>query len=159
MRPAEDSAAIAEIYDLYVRTSAVSFETEPLGESRMRERIEGLVQEGYPYFVYEEDGEVEGYCYAHRWRERAAYGQTAETAVYVRDERHGEGIGEALMRRLVEACREAGFKALVACITEGNEASDKLHLKLGFRQVSKFEQVGFKFGRYWGTVDFELILR
>ena len=47
---------------------------------------------------------------------------------------------------------------LIACITEGNEASYALHEKLGFEKVSYFREVGRKFGKWLGIVDYELIL-
>jgi len=51
-----------------------------------------------------------------------------------------------------------GYHALIACITEGNDASNSLHLGLGFKQVSHFEKVGMKFGRWLDVLDFELLL-
>ena len=62
------------------------------------------------------------------------------------------------MERLIEECRREGYRALIACITEGNAASDALHLRLGFKQVSHFERVGLKFGRWLDVVDYELLL-
>ena len=47
---------------------------------------------------------------------------------------------------------------MIACITEGNEASYALHKKLGFEKVSYFREVGRKFGKWLGIVDYELIL-
>lgn len=31
------------------------------------------ISSAFPYFVYEYDGELIGYCYAHLWKEREAY--------------------------------------------------------------------------------------
>ena len=44
-------------------------------------------------------------------------------------------------------------------LTGGNEASIALHQSLGFKQVSRFEKVGLKFGRQLDVVDFELELQ
>ena len=63
------------------------------------------------------------------------------------------------MSHLVADCRAIGLKALVACITDGNAASNALHEKLGFRKVSHFEKVGLKFGRWLDVVDYELIIK
>ena len=63
-----------------------------------------------------------------------------------------------LMLHLIEECRRYGLHALIACITEGNEASYALHEKLGFEKVSYFREVGRKFGKWLGIVDYELIL-
>lgn len=153
----EDAKAITTIYNEYVEHSVVTFDTEPLREEDMRSRIAEIATR-FPYFVYEEDGRVTGYCYAHLWKERDAYKHTLETTVYMAPGYLGKGIGKMLMQRLIEECKREGYHALVACITEGNAASDSLHLGLGFKQVSHFEKVGLKFGRWLDVVDYELLL-
>lgn len=153
----QDARSVAVIYNEYVEHSVASFDTEALSEEEMCRRIEEISVK-YPYFVCEEDGEVLGYCYAHSWKERAAYGHSLETTVYVAPSARGRGIGEELMTRLIEECREAGVHTLIACITGGNESSIGLHRKLGFRQVSCFREVGRKFGRWLDVVDFQLML-
>ena len=152
-----DAGAVAAIYNEYVEHSVVTFETEPLREEDMHIRIAEITAH-FPYFVYEQEGEIVGYCYAHPWKQRAAYKHTLETTVYLARGNEGKGIGKALMQRLIEECRRDGYRALIACITEGNAASDALHLKLGFRQVSHFEKVGLKFGRWLDVIDYELLL-
>lgn len=152
-----DAAAIAEIYNHYVLGSAVTFETEAVTPDGMAARIRAISQH-HPYLVHEEDDRVTGYCYAHAWKERAAYRHTLETTVYVAATERGKGVGERLMRELIRRCRTAECHALVACITGGNEASEALHRKLGFLKVSHFGQVGRKFGRWLDVVDYELLL-
>ena len=153
----QDAAAIAAIYNEYVLKTDISFETEALSAEEMRGRILDISAD-FPYLVFEEEGRVLGYCYAHAWKERAAYSRTRETTIYLAPEAQGRGIGTRLMGRLIEACREGGFHALVACITGGNEPSIALHRRLGFRQVSCFPQVGRKFGRWLSVVDLQLML-
>ena len=152
-----DVKAITEIYNSYIEDSDATFETEPLTEEEMRGRIEEIAS-GFPYYVDEEDGEIAGYCYAHPWKARAAYRFTLETTVYLSSKYYRRGIGRKLMERLIDDCRQNGFHALIACITAGNEASNHLHEKLGFRRVSEFSEVGMKFNRWLGVVDYELIL-
>ena len=153
----QDSKAIADIYNEYIMHSVATFETESLEEEEMRSRIIEIFT-SFPYWVYETDGRVVGYCYAHTWKQRAAYKYTLETTVYVSSGYVGKGIGKALMQKLIDECRESGYHALIACITSGNEASSSLHLKLGFKQVSFFEQVGSKFGRWLDVADYQLLL-
>lgn len=152
-----DAEAITAIYNEYIENGVATFETELLREEDMRSRIAGIAT-CFPYFVYEDAGKVIGYCYAHRWKERAAYRHTLETTVYLAPGYGRRGIGRALMERLVEECRKEGCHALIACITEGNTASEALHVRLGFRKVSHFEKVGLKFGRWLDVVDYELLL-
>ena len=111
-----------------------------------------------PYLVYETDCIVVGYCYAHAWKERAAYRYTAETTVYLSPAYTGRGIGTLLMQKLIEECRNKNYRALIACITDDNIASKSLHIGLGFKQVSHFKKVGLKFDRWLDVVDYELLL-
>ena len=91
----QDATAITKIYNEYITNSIISFETEPLTEEDMLSRIVQISSK-YPYFVYETDGIVVGYCYAHAWKERAAYRYTAETTVYLSPAYTGRGIGTLL---------------------------------------------------------------
>lgn len=156
----QDAPAIAAIYNEYVEHSTVTFETVPVTEGEMRARIEATIAARYPYFVYEagKDGSVAAYCYAHRWKERAAYGHTWETTVYVSSAHRRQGIGRKLMERMIEESRRRDVRALIACVTGENVASAALHLALGFKQVSRFEAVGLKFGRWLDIMDYELLL-
>ncbi len=153
-----DIGAITDIYNWYIVNSTATFEIDPLGRREMAERISGFTSAGMPYMVFEDDGMVQGYCYAHRWKERAAYRHTLETTVYVHPDCLHKGIGRQLMEKLIADCRTAGYRVLIACITEGNAASYALHRTLGFRQVSCFRDVGRKFDRWLGVVDYELLL-
>ncbi len=152
-----DALAIASIYNRYVLETAISFETEAVGVDEMRGRIEHI-SKVYPYFVYECGGQICGYCYVHQWKDRKAYDNTVETTLYVSMDHRHEGIGSLLLAHLVEACRAKGYHALIACITDGNEASIAIHSKFGFKQVSSFKQVGRKFGQWLDVVDMELLL-
>lgn len=154
---AEDAAGIANIYNVYVTRSTASFEVEPVGVDSMRQRVE-QISAHYPYWVYETGGRVVGYCYAHEWKERPAYRCTYETTVYVAEDYVGRGIGRQLMERLIDSCRLCECRVLIACITAENEASIAMHRKLGFEPVSRFREVGRKFGRWLDVVDCELLL-
>ena len=153
----EDAAALAAVYNPFVTGTAITFETQPVSAAEMRRRIEELSPR-YPYYVYEDGGEVLGYCYLHPWKPRAAYSRTWEVTIYLSSAAQGRGVGSEMLRRLIAAARERGVIALIACITQGNEHSIGFHKHLGFKQVSLFEKVGYKFGRMLDVVDLELVL-
>lgn len=153
----DDAAAIAEIYNRYITDTTISFETSPLTARQMAARIAEISSE-CPYLVAETNGEISGYCYAHPWKERAAYSATLETTVYLRPDDAGKGIGRMLMNRLIEECRIRGVHALIACITADNAASCAFHEQLGFTRSSEFKEVGRKFDKWLDVVDYQLIL-
>ncbi|MBE6318287.1 MAG: N-acetyltransferase [Bacteroidales bacterium] len=154
---ASDASAIVEIYNEYILNTTISFEMEPLSVEQMRQRIEDISAH-CPYLVWEEDDEIAGYCYAHPWKERAAYHNTLETTIYLSPRHFLKGIGTKLMKQLIEDCRQAGFKVLIACITANNEVSIEMHRRLGFKKVSHFEQVGEKLDQLLDVIDMQLIL-
>lgn len=152
-----DAEAIVTIYNEYITGSTATFEMEPLSIESMRKRITSLLAQG-PYLVYESEGEVVAYCYAHPWKERAAFCHTWETTVYVAPAYQRKGIGRMLMEKLIAHCREVGCHSLIACITAENVGSRRMHEQLGFSQVSLFKEVGYKFNRWLDVVDYELII-
>lgn len=141
----EDAALICQIYNHYVATTTISFEEAPVGEAEMAGRI---AASRFPWLVLEQDGELLGYAYATAWRARPAYRHSVESSVYVAPAATGRQVGLRLYRQLLEALRAAGLHTVIGGIAQPNEASVRLHERLGFRKVAHFEQVGFKHGRW-----------
>lgn len=152
-----DAARIAEIYSYYVTDTTTSFETVPPAADEMARRIEEI-SDKFPYFVYESDGRVIGYCYAHQWKQRPAYRNTAEISIYLDHSECGSGVGGKLLEVLVPACRASGLHALIACITAENEQSIRFHERHDFKRVAYYREVGTKFGRLLDVTDYELLL-
>lgn len=156
VRP-DDAAEIAAIYNYYVLETNISFEVRELSEETMRTRINHTAG-AFPYLVWEEGGKILGYAYAHNWKERAAYAGCWELTIYLHPRHCSRGIGSQLMNHLIDACRAAGCRVLIACITAENETSRAFHTRHGFHQVSHFKQAGIKFGRLLDVVDYQLLL-
>jgi phosphinothricin acetyltransferase len=156
VRPAAESdlASIAGIYAHYVRNSAATFETEPPDVSEMARRWAEVGERGLPWLVAEAaGGTVAGYVYASAYRTRAAYRFTVEDSIYIDPTQVGNGVGSALLERLLDACAAAGARQVVAVIGDtANEASVRLHAKFGFRYVGVLQGVGFKFGCWMDTI-------
>lgn len=146
---AGDSRAIEAIYRYYVEETAISFELTAPGEEEMTRRM-AAVQEKYPYLVLEEQGEVLGYAYASRYRDRAAYDRTAEVSVYLQQEAKGRGRGKALLQALLKELKEQGIMTVVAVITSGNQPSLDFFLSQGFQYAGTLENVGYKHGVWHG---------
>jgi L-amino acid N-acyltransferase YncA len=153
-----DASAILAIYRPYVEKTAITFEETPPSVDDMAAKI-AKVGSVFPFIVYEEGGEVLGYAYATRYRERAAYRWSLEDSVYVAEEAVGRGLGKALLSALLEILRELGYFKVYAVITPPNPASVALHEKLGFTPLCRFADTAFKLGA-WQAIDWmELTLR
>lgn len=142
-----DGEALAAIYNPYITEGVISFEYDAVDEAEMARRIQRIT-ERYPWIVYESDGQIQGYAYASRWKERAAYHFCAETTVYLRQGQEGKGLGTKLYRELLRRLPFHDVKIAIGCIALPNEASVALHEKLGFEKVGHFPQVGYKYDRW-----------
>lgn len=154
VRPATpaDAAAVAAVYAPYVTGSVASFETEPPDVAEVARRMAN----GLPWYVAVEDGEVVGFAYASRHRDRAAYAWSVEVSVYLAAGARGRGTGRALYGRLLPVLAGLGYVRAHAGITLPNPASVALHEAVGFRLVGAYPDVGWKAGAWhavgWWTL-------
>ena len=80
------------------------------------------------------------------------YRFTAELTIFVDGAWHGRGIGRALMLSLLDAARERGLHVLVAAVDGETEGSLAFHRAMGFTEVARMPETGFKFGRWLDLV-------
>ncbi len=155
IRPASpnDIPAITSIYKHYVENTVATFELKAPSESNMLERFMQITAGEYPFLVASRAGEVLGYAYAAPFRTRPAFHLTVEDTVYVRPDSLRQGIGAQLLARVIEDCQQNDFQQLIATLSgDDTAASLALHKKLGFAQVGRLTNVGYKFGRYHDLV-------
>ena len=155
IRPATaaDLPFITEIYAEAVAVGTATFEVVPPDEAEMTARFTRLTAGGFPYVAAERAGTVLGFGYAGLYRERPAYRHTVEDSIYLAVDARGQGIGGALLRRLIDDAAALGFRQMVAVIGDSaNNASIRLHKAAGFELTGTLKDVGFKQGRWLDTV-------
>jgi phosphinothricin acetyltransferase len=139
-----DAAGIHAIYAPIVRDTVISFEFDPPTVEEIARRVANtLVQ--WPWLVCEGDGEVIGYAYAGRHRERAAYQWSVDVSVYILERARRSGVGRALYSALLPMVTLQGFYNAYAGITLPNAASVALHEAVGFTPLGVYHAVGYKF--------------
>jgi phosphinothricin acetyltransferase len=149
----DDAEQVQAIYAPYCHTP-ISFEAEPPSVEEMRGRLVKVLGQ-YPWLLCEDGGEVLGYVYATRHRERAAYGWSVDTTVYVRQGRQRRGVGRALYVALLAVLPLQGYVNAYAGVTLPNPASVGLHEAVGFRPIGTYQQVGFKCGAWHDVAWFQ----
>jgi len=152
-----DAAAIAEIYNHYVRETVVTFEETPVAAEEMARRIAD-VGARLPWLVWDDGGRAVGWAYATAWKARSAYRLSVETTVYLAASHQGRGLGAALYGELIAKLKERELHSAVGGIALPNPASIALHEKLGFKKVAHFVEVGRKFDRWIDVGYWQLIL-
>jgi phosphinothricin acetyltransferase len=123
--------------------SATSFEEAAPNEAEMADRIARTLST-HPWLVAEGNGELLGYAYACRHRERPAYRWSTDVSVYVDERQWRRGVGRRLYEVLFEHLRRQGFRTACAGITLPNAASVALHERLGFVPIGVYRQIGWK---------------
>ena len=143
-----DYSSIVNIYNYYVENSVATFDTHPYTLAERLAWFDQFTDSGpYQLLVAVSDGTVTGYCYSTKYRNRPAYDVTVETTVYTDPDWAGKGQGSLLYQGLFGRLINTGVHSAVAGIALPNEASVRLHRKLGFQLIGNFPEVGLKQGR------------
>lgn len=160
IRPAtpDDAQAITAIYNDAIANSTAILWHEPKPVSLWRDRLTDRPAH-FPVLVAEDDsGAVVGFALLGPYDDKCGYDGVAEWSVYLAEGSRGRGLGMQLSRAVIEAGREAGLHCILSRVTEGNAVSFKLHEKLGFREVGRFEKLGRKFGKRHDVIAYQLVL-
>ena len=156
---ASDIDGIVAIYnDAVVNTTAIWNEVEVDAANRA-DWLASRQRPGYPVLVaVNESGAVLGYATFGDWRAFDGYRHTVEHSVYVQRDQRGGGIGAALMVALIGRARSLGKHVMIGAIEARNDASIRLHHKLGFEAVGHLKEVGTKFGTWLDLTFMQLTL-
>ncbi len=153
-----DAVSIANIYNVYIRDTIITFEQDPVGAEDIVQRLAQLQEKNLPWLVIENAASMLcGYAYAGEWKPRVAYRHTVEVSVYLDADRAERGMGSALYAELFSCLPQLGVHSALAGIALPNEVSIGLHEKFGMTKVAHMTEVGYKFGKwidvgYWQRV-------
>lgn len=146
-----DLEALLEIYNHYVRATAITFDIQPITLAARREWLGQFGQTGpHRLFVAENPvtGRLLGYATAARFRAKPAYDTSVEVTIYTAPHDTGAGVGTALYQALFKALEAEDVHRAFAAITMPNPGSEVFHARFGFTQIGVMTEVGCKFGRY-----------
>lgn len=156
IRPARaaDIPDIREIYNHYVTNSVVTFDEKKWTLAQWRDKLSHLQKLDMPFLVAQSPtGQILGYALVQPMSAKSAFRYSVENSIYLGQAATGKGLGRALLEALIAASEQAGIHQMVAVISDkGAESSIALHERLGFVEVGRMGRVGFKFGRWLGTI-------
>jgi L-amino acid N-acyltransferase YncA len=93
-------------------------------------------------FVAEVGSEVVGWIAAAPVSSRCCYAGVAEISAYVAEQARGQGVGAALLARLIESADADALWTLETGVFPENQRSVKLLKRFGFREVGRRERLG-----------------
>ncbi|MGW7378761.1 N-acetyltransferase family protein [Streptomyces sp. NPDC054794] len=153
-----DLEALTDLYNHYVRETPITFDTAIFTPEERRPWLLSHPEDG-PYrlmvAVDVDSQRILGYATSSPYRPKPAYSTSVEVTVYVAPDAGRRGVGTLLYKSLFEALADEDLHRAYAGIAQPNEASTRLHERLGFRHVGTYREVGRKFGRYWDVAWYE----
>ena len=161
VRPATpaDLPEIQSIYAFHVLHGTGTFEEVPPSVEEIAERFDKVTSQGWSWLVATDATGVLGFAYYTQFRDRSAYRYCVEDSVYVREDVRGQGVGKALVARLIEDASAQGMRQMIAVIGDSeNVGSIGVHASLGFHMVGTMRAVGIKFGRWLDVVSMQRAL-
>ncbi len=153
-----DLPQILAIYNEVIRNSTAVYSEVEFTAARGDEWLATKAEQGFPFLVAGDAGEVVGFATFCDFRAWPCYRYTVEHSLHVRADRRGRGIGRLLLVDLIGRARAMGKHAMVAGIDADNAASIGLHQGRGFGVAGRFHEVGFKFGRWLDLVFMQRLL-
>jgi L-amino acid N-acyltransferase YncA len=136
-----DLPRIVEIYNSSIPGRLATSDLEPVTVESRVEWFASHKADRYPLWVFEKDGLILGWIGLRAFYGRPAYHATAETAVYVAPEAHGQGIAKLLLTQMQNRVSQFGIRTLLAFIFGHNEPSLRLFEGAGFVKWGEFPNV------------------
>ena len=154
----QDLPALVEIYNHYVQTTHITFDTEPFTVDTRRPWLEHFAETGcHRLLVAERAGRPVGYASSLPFRDKPAYDRSVETTIYLEAGAVGAGLGERLYGVLLEELRADPLAhRAYAGVALPNTRSIALHERMGFEPVGTFREAGYKFDTFWDVSWLEL---
>lgn len=155
----KDMPELLKIYNYEVEHGLATFDLNP---KTMEERLVWFREHNvgnHPLIVVEEDGKAVGYASLSSYRPKEAYAATVELSVYIDRDYRRRGIAGELAYAIIEMAKERDdIHTVISVITGGNEASIRLHERLGFIHCGTIREVGVKFGKMLDIENYQMLV-
>jgi phosphinothricin acetyltransferase len=151
----DDLPALTALYNELIDATTITWSEAKQTVEERASWFDERRRRGFPVIVAVVDGEVVGMATYGDFRDsiaRPGYRFTVEHSVSVFERCWGRGLGRALMDALLERARAAGIHVMVGGIDGANTASLDFHERLGFREVARMPETGWKHGRWCDLV-------
>ena len=147
----EDASAAARIFNEHAETGFAAYVEEPASETFILGLIRSAV--GYPALAAEtQAGEMVGFGFLRPYSPVPAFRETAVTTIFLSQSHTRQGIGTAMLARMLDEARAMGIVRVLAHISSENPDSVAFHRAHGFEACGRFPSIGRKWGRPFDIV-------
>jgi len=158
-----DLETILEIMNDAILNTTFSYRYDPESLSERQAWFRDHQTKYYPVLVLVREDEtpgetVMGFCSLNEWNWKQGYRFTTDCSIYLKNATHRQGFGRQMLSELLKEGKRRGFRSVIATITADNLPSIQFFMTMGFRQVGRFENIGYKFGQWLDVVYLEICL-
>lgn len=143
-----------ELVNPVIRDTAITFTTA----EKTPDMIADAIRSENRYFVACDGKDLLGYACYFQFRGGPGYRFTMEHSIALAPEARGRGVGKRLMSHLEAQARDEGVHSLFAGVSAENFAGVAFHAAIGFREIARLPEVGYKFGRWMDLVLMQKLL-
>jgi len=144
----QDLPEMVAIVNEVIANSTAVFSETPVTLERQQGWLSERRAKGFPVLVAREQDAVAGFTSYAEFRPWPGYRTTVEHTVHVAAPRRRQGVGRALLSRLIEEARANDLHVMIGGIDADNAGSLALHRGLGFVEVARIEEVARKWDRW-----------
>lgn len=153
-----DVQAILDIKNYEIINSTAIYDYEPRTLEMQKEWFYKKKEEQMPVIVATAGHKILGFATYGIFRPKIAYRFSVEHSIYLSPEARGKGVGTLLLRELIQTAKNNGCHNMIAGLDASNAVSYAFHKKMGFVEVARFKEVGFKFDKWLDLIFMQLML-
>lgn len=154
----EDIPFILEIINFEIENSTSVYDYKKRSLEDKMEWFKKKKEDKTPILVAVEDNNILGYGTYGVFRPWDGYQFSVEHSIYIHKNSRGKGIGRKIMKELIQLAKKQGYHTIVAGIDASNSKSINFHKNFGFKEVGRFNQIGYKFEKWLDLVFMQLFL-
>lgn len=142
-----DAAALAALWNPVIRATLATFTAQEKTAADIAAMIQARSEADHGFFLAEQGGRLLGFATYGQFRAGVGYARTMEHTIVLAPEAQGQGVGRALMAVIEGHAAARGAHSMIAGVSGANPAGVAFHAALGYREVARLPEVGWKFGR------------
>lgn len=155
---AADAPAVAAIWNPMIRDTAVTFNSAEKTPEGLAQDFADKAADGKAFLVAVSDGSVLGFATYGQFRGGVGYAHAMEHTIILSRSARGQGVGRALMQAIEDHARKGGAHVMMAGVSAENPDGVAFHAAVGYREMVRLPELGFKFGRWMDLVLMQKML-
>ncbi len=160
IRPAQpdDIPPILAVWNPLIAGSTVTFRNRPLTGADLERLLADRAAADCPFLVHEAEGTLTGFATYGRFRASDGYARTMEHTLMLAPAARGRGIGRRLMEAIEAHARARAVHSMIAGVSATNAPAVAFHAALGYREIARLPEVGYKDGTWLDLILMQKML-